>query len=127
MADATYPAELRYHREHDWASVDGDIATFGITWWAQDALGDVVFFDPPDVGAAIRADESYGELESVKAVSDLIAPLDGEVVEVNQAVVDSPELVNDDPYGAWLVRVRMSDATQVDGLLDAEAYQALIG
>lgn len=126
MSTQTFPAELRYHEEHDWARIDGEIAEFGITWYAQDALGDVVFFAPPEVGASVRAGGSYGELESVKAVSDLIAPLDGEVVEVNQAVVDQPESVNADPYGAWLVRVRMSDPGQLEGLLDADGYRAIV-
>lgn len=126
MSNATYPAGLHYHVEHDWAQIDGDVATFGITWHAQHSLGDVVFFDPPEVGATIRANESYGELESVKAVSDLIAPLDGEVVEVNQQVVDQPELVNEDPYGAWLVKVRMATPSQVGDLLSAEQYMELV-
>jgi len=127
MSEATYPEELKYHEEHDWARLDGDVATFGITWYAQDALGDVVFFDPPEVGAAIKAGESYGELESVKAVSDLIAPLDGEVVEINDKMVETPEGVNDDPYDAWLIKVKLSDPAQLASLLDADAYRKLIG
>lgn len=127
MAAASYPNELRYHEAHDWVSVDGDVASFGVTWHAQDALGDVVYFAPPEVGATLRAGESYGELESVKAVSDVIAPLGGEVLEVNDGVVGSPEQVNEDPYGSWLVKVRLDDPSAVDGLLDAEAYQALLG
>ena len=123
---ATYPPELRYHAEHDWARVSGDTAEFGITWYAQDALGDVVFFEPPAVGDAISANGSYGELESVKAVSDLIAPLDGEVIEVNQAVIDRPESVNEDPYDAWLVKVRLTDTSQVDKLLTATDYEDLV-
>ena len=123
-AAESYPEDLNYHQEHDWARIDGDTATFGITWYAQDALGEVVFFDPPDVGAQIRANESYAEVESVKAVSDVIAPLSGEVLEVNSAVADEPETVNEDPYGAgWLVRVRLTEPAEVDALLDPEAYK----
>jgi glycine cleavage system H protein len=125
-AAATYPDELRYHKEHDWAQLDGDVATFGITWYAQDALGDIVFFAPPQVGATVKADTSYGELESVKAVSDLIAPLDGDVVEVNQSVVDTPESVNEDPYSAWLVKVRLADPASFEALMDAAAYRSLV-
>src|ERR671931_2785346 len=125
MAAEHYPDDLRYHREHDWARIDGDEATLGITWFAQDALGELVHFEPPAEGASVAKDESYGEVESVKAVSDLISPLSGEVVEVNQAVVDAPETVNEDPYGGgWLVRVRLSDPSEADSLLDAEAYEA---
>ncbi len=127
MADETYPDDLRYHPEHDWVRVEGDEAVFGITWFAQDALGEVVYFDPPDVGATVTGGESYGELESVKAVSDIIAPAGGEVIGVNGAVRDAPETVNSDPYGAgWLVRVRLSDATEIDGLMDAAAYRAYL-
>lgn len=124
---ARYPGELRYHPEHDWARIEGDDAEFGITWHAQDALGDVVFFDPPEIGSHVDAGGSYGELESVKAVSDLIAPLSGEVLAVNQEVVDQPELVNGDPYASWLVRVRLDDSAQACELLDADAYQQLLG
>lgn len=127
MADATYPEELRYHEAHDWARIDGDVATFGVTWHAQDALGDIVYFAGPEVGQSITAGDGYGELESVKAVSDIIAPMSGEVLEVNQAVVDAPETVNDDPYGAWLVKVKLSDPSEADSLLDAGAYQQLLG
>jgi glycine cleavage system H protein len=127
MADATYPDDLRYHEAHDWARIDGDVATFGVTWHAQDALGDIVYFAGPAIGAQITAGDGYGELESVKAVSDVIAPLTGEVLEVNDAVVESPESVNDDPYGAWLVKVRLDDVASADALLDAAAYQALLG
>ncbi len=127
MSDATYPADLRYHEAHDWARIDGDVATFGVTWHAQDALGDIVYYAGPEVGQQVKAGDSYGELESVKAVSDIIAPLSGEVLEVNDAVSESPEQVNGDPYGAWLVKVRLSDTAEVDGLLDADAYQALLG
>ena len=122
---AEYPDDLRYHPDHDWARVDGDTATFGITWYAQDTLGEVVFFDPPTVGATVTKDESYAEIESVKAVSDVIAPLSGEIVEVNTALGDSPETVNSDPYGeGWMVKVRLSDPSELDSLLDASAYAA---
>ncbi len=126
-ADESYPDGLRYHREHDWARIEGDEATLGITWYAQDALGELVHFEPPEVGAKIERDASYGEVESVKAVSDLIAPLSGEVLEVNQKVVDEPETVNEDPYGdGWLVRIRPGDASEADGLLDSSAYQSFL-
>jgi glycine cleavage system H protein len=125
LADETYPPELKYHPEHDWARVDGDEATFGITWYAQDALGEVVFFDPPDVGSTVSANQSYAEVESVKAVSDVFAPLSGEVVAVNEALADTPERINDDPYGdGWLVRVKLSDESEKDVLMDAAAYTA---
>ena len=123
----SYPDDLLYHPEHDWARTDGDLATLGITWYAQDSLGDIVHFEPPAEGASIPKDESYGEVESVKAVSDLVSPLSGEVVEVNQDVVDAPETINDDPYGeGWLVRIRLSDRSEIDSLLDAAAYQKLL-
>ena len=119
-----YPEDLKYHPEHDWARIEGDEATLGITWYAQDALGELVHFEPPEEGAQIAKDASYGEVESVKAVSEVIAPLSGEVVSVNQKVVEAPETVNDDPYGAgWLVRVRLSEPSEVDALLDAGAYR----
>ena len=128
MAEAapeSYPEDLHYHPEHDWARVADDHATFGITWYAQDALGEVVFFDPPEVGASVSASQSYAEVESVKAVSDVIAPLSGEVTEVNEAVSETPELINEDPYDAgWLVKIRLSNPSEVDGLLDASAYKA---
>lgn len=128
MAEASYPADLLYHPEHDWARVEDDIATFGITWHAQDALGEVVFFDPPQVGATVIGGDSYTEVESVKAVSDVVAPLSGEVVEVNESLADSPEIINDDPYGeGWMVKVRISDPAEIDDLLDATAYQATLG
>jgi glycine cleavage system H protein len=126
-ASERYPAELKYHPEHDWARVDGDEATLGITWFAQDALGELVHYEPPEEGATIAKDAAYGEVESVKAVSDVIAPLSGEVVAVNRTIVDEPETVNEDPYGeGWLVRIRLADPGEVDSLLDAEAYQALL-
>lgn len=128
MAEASYPDNLLYHPEHDWARVEGDEATFGITWFAQEQLGEVVFFDPPTVGDTISANQSYAEVESVKAVSDVIAPVSGEIVAVNEALSGAPELVNSDPYGdGWLVRVRMSDPSEVDGLLDAAAYRETLG
>jgi glycine cleavage system H protein len=124
VADASYPDDLKYHPEHDWARVDGDTATLGITWYAQDQLGEVVFFDPPDVGASITKDQSYAEVESVKAVSDVVAPLSGEIVEVNEALKDSPEQINEDSYGeGWLVKVKLSDPSEVDQLMDATSYQ----
>ena len=123
MADASYPEDLLYHPEHDWVRIDGDNATFGITWFAQDALGEVVFFDPPEVGSSTTKDESYAEVESVKAVSDVVAPLSGEIVEVNTALGDAPETINEDPYGeGWLVKVRLSDQGEVDQLLDQKTY-----
>ena len=125
MAEASYPDDLKYHPEHDWARVDGDVATLGITWYAQDQLGEVVFFDPPAVGTSINKDQPYAEVESVKAVSDVIAPVSGEIVEVNEALKDSPEQINEDPYGeGWLVRVRLSDTSELDSLLDSESYQS---
>ena len=127
MAEASYPEDLKYHAEHDWVRIEGDQATFGITWYAQDALGEVVFFDPPEVGASVSKDEAYAEVESVKAVSDVFAPLSGEIVEVNEALADSPEKVNSDPYGeGWMVKVRLSDPSEVDALLDVSAYRDLL-
>jgi glycine cleavage system H protein len=128
VADESYPADLRYHREHDWVRAEGDEAVFGITWYAQDALGEVVYYDPPAVGASIAKDGPYGELESVKAVSDIIAPASGEVIAVNAAVTDRPEIVNEDPYGeGWLVRVKLSDPAELDDLLDQPAYREYLG
>lgn len=128
MAEASYPDDLLYHPEHDWARVDPahpDEATFGITWFAQDSLGEVVFFDPPKVGANVTKDAPYTEIESVKAVSDVVSPLSGEIVAVNDALADAPEAINEDPYGAgWLVRVRLSDPSEQEALLDAAAYEA---
>ena len=122
-----YPDDLKYHEEHDWARVEGDEATLGITWFAADALGELVHFEPPEVGSNVTKDQSYGEVESVKAVSDVIAPLSGEVLSVNEQVVDAPETVNDDPYGnGWLIRVRLSDPGELDALLDASAYQQVL-
>jgi glycine cleavage system H protein len=127
VAEESYPEDLRYHPEHDWARIEGDTATLGITWYGQDALGDLVHYEPPDVGAALSKDGAYGEVESTKAVSDLIAPLSGEVLEVNQKVVDAPETVNDDPYGeGWLVRIRLSDSSEVDSLLDVDRYKQVV-
>ena len=119
-----YPDDLRYHPEHDWARIDGEVATFGITWFAQDQLGEVVFFDPPEVGKTVRKGDPYAEVESVKAVSDVIAPLSGEIVEVNDGLSSGPEAINDDPYETgWMVKVRLSDPSEVDALMDAAAYQ----
>jgi glycine cleavage system H protein len=127
VADESYPEDLKYHPEHDWARVEGDIATFGITWFAQDQLGEVVFFDPPEIGSEVKSGESYAEVESVKAVSDVFAPLTGEVLEVNAALSDTPELINDDPYGqGWLVRVKLGDPAEADELLDVGAYRQLL-
>jgi glycine cleavage system H protein len=123
VAEASYPEDLKYHAEHDWARIEGDQATFGITWYAQDALGEVVFFDPPEVGSTITKDDSYAEVESVKAVSDVIAPLSGEIVEVNTELGDSPETINSDPYGeGWLVKIKMSDPSETESLLDQATY-----
>jgi glycine cleavage system H protein len=126
-ATESYPAELKYHREHDWARVEGDEAVLGITWFAQDALGELVHYEAPEEGAAVTKDQPYGEVESVKAVSDVIAPLSGEVIEVNRKVVDAPETVNADPYGeGWLVRVRLTKPAEAEELLDADAYQQVV-
>ncbi|MFI4993218.1 MAG: glycine cleavage system protein GcvH [Solirubrobacterales bacterium] len=135
MAEANYPADLLYHPEHDWARIDPEdpdpthpIATLGITWYAQDALGEVVFFDPPAVGTTLTKDAPYAEVESVKAVSDVVAPLSGEIVEVNDSLADSPQMINEDPYGeGWLVKVRLADPSERDALMDAEAYSAGLG
>jgi glycine cleavage system H protein len=127
MADASYPDDLLYHPEHDWARVDGEEATFGITWYAQDQLGEVVFYQAPTVGSTISKDEPYTEVESVKAVSDVIAPLSGEVIAVNEALADDPEKINEDPYGdGWLVKVRLSDPSETSSLMDAAAYEATL-
>jgi glycine cleavage system H protein len=127
MAEASYPDDLLYHPEHDWARLEDEEATFGITWFAQDALGEVVFFEPPEVGAEVSKDAPYAEVESVKAVSDVYAPLSGEVVAVNEALEEAPQTINEDPYGeGWLVKVRLSDPSEVDQLLDAEAYRKLL-
>jgi glycine cleavage system H protein len=123
----SYPDELKYHREHDWVRIDGDEAVLGITWFAQDALGELVHYEPPEEGAAVIKDEPYGEVESVKAVSDVIAPLSGEVIEVNRKVVDEPEIVNADPYGdGWLARIRLSDPSEAESLLDVETYKQFV-
>ena len=130
MAQASYPEELLYHPEHDWARIDGNdpqLATLGITWYAQDSLGEVVFFDPPAVGTTLAKDASYAEVESVKAVSDVIAPLSGEIVEVNEALSENPAMINEEPYdGGWLVKVRMSDPAEREGLMDAATYKGTL-
>jgi glycine cleavage system H protein len=128
LTEANYPDELLYHDQHDWARLDGDEhAVLGITWYAQDSLGEVVFFDPPEVGATIDKDSSYAEVESVKAVSDVIAPLSGEIVEINDSLSDSPEKINADPYGeGWLAKVRLSAPAEAEGLLDAGEYRKLV-
>jgi glycine cleavage system H protein len=127
MADESYPEDLKYHPEHDWARIEGDQATLGITWYAQDALGEVVFLEPPEVGAEIKKDSAYAEVESVKAVSDVYAPLSGEITEVNEALKDTPETINEDPYGAgWLAKIKLLDPSEADDLLDAEAYKKLL-
>src|SRR6266571_2622593 len=126
-AAESYPDDLKYHSEHDWARIDGDEATLGITWYAQDALGELVHYEAPDDGSTVSKDESYGEVESVKAVSDLISPLSGEVFEVNSKVVDAPETVNEDPYGdGWLIRIRMSSPDELEQLLDVAAYKKVL-
>lgn len=126
-AGESYPDDLRYHDEHDWARLEGDEAALGITWFAADALGELVHFEPPEVGSNVAKDQSYGEVESVKAVSDVIAPLSGEVLAVNAHVVDAPETVNEDPYGnGWLIRIRLTDPGEVDALLDAGAYRQVL-
>jgi glycine cleavage system H protein len=123
----SYPEELKYHREHDWARIEGGEAVLGITWFAQDALGELVHFEAPTQGSQVAKDSSYGEIESVKAVSDVIAPLSGEVLEVNQSAADAPETINEDPYGAgWLIRIRLADPSEVDALLDAAAYKQVL-
>jgi glycine cleavage system H protein len=127
VADESYPEDLLYHPEHDWVRMEGDEATFGITWYAQDALGEVVFFDPPEVGGEVKANQPYAEVESVKAVSDVYAPMSGEIVDVNQSLADTPEKINDDPYGdGWLVKVKLTDPSEKDSLLDVNAYKDLL-
>jgi glycine cleavage system H protein len=127
LAEASYPSDLKYHAEHDWARIDGDIATMGITWYAQAQLGEVVFFDPPEVGSTVTKDQPYAEVESVKAVSDVVSPLSGEITEVNEALSDSPEQVNDEPYGeGWMVKIRLSNVGEADELMDASAYEATL-
>jgi glycine cleavage system H protein len=127
LAEASYPPDLKYHPEHDWARIDGDIATLGITWYAQDQLGEVVFFDPPEVGSTVTKDQPYAEVESVKAVSDVVAPLSGEITEVNAALGDAPEQINEDPYGeGWMVRIRLSNVSETDDLMDASAYEGTL-
>jgi glycine cleavage system H protein len=127
LPEESYPEDLKYHPEHDWARIDGDTATFGVTWYAQDSLGEVVFFEPPDVGTEVSKDATYAEVESVKAVSDVYAPLSGEVTEVNEGLGDNPERINEDPYGeGWMVRVRLSDPSEADDLMAAAAYKELL-
>jgi glycine cleavage system H protein len=127
MTEPSYPDDLRYHEQHDWVRVDGDIATLGVTWYAQDALGEVVYYSPPQVGDTVTRDSDYGELESTKAVSALVAPVSGEVTEVNEALDGSESTINDDPYGdGWLIRLRMSDPAELESLMDADAYQAFL-
>lgn len=124
---SNYPDDLKYHPEHDWARIEGDQATFGITWYAQDALGEVVFYDPPEVGTEVGKDKPYAEVESVKAVSDVFAPLSGEITEVNEALSDAPEAINSDPYGeGWLVKAKLSDPSEAEGLMDAEGYRKML-
>jgi glycine cleavage system H protein len=126
-ASESYPDDLQYHPEHDWARIDGDEATFGVTWYAQDSLGEIVFFDPPEVGSTVAKDQAYAEVESVKAVSDVFAPLSGEITAVNDSLADSPEKVNEDPYGeGWMVKVRLSDPSEADQLLEVGAYKDLL-
>jgi glycine cleavage system H protein len=132
MAEASYPDDLLYHAEHDWARIDDDahppVATLGITWYAQDALGEVVFFEPPSLGTTLAKDAPYAEVESVKAVSDVVAPLSGEIVEVNDSLAENPQTINEDPYGeGWLVKVRLADLTERDALMDAGSYSATLG
>ena len=128
MADASYPEDLLYHPEHDWAKVDDGVAIFGVTWFAQDALGEVVYFDPPEVGTTVTKDEPYAEVESVKAVSDVFAPLSGEIIEVNTTLGDSPETINSDPYDeGWMVKVRLSDVSEIDALMDQATYLESLG
>ena len=127
MAEETYPDDISYHPEHDWARIERDTATFGVTWYAQDALGEVVFYEPPEVGKAVTKDEAYAEVESVKAVSDVYAPLSGEVTEVNPALAENPEKINGDPYGeGWMVKVKLSDPSEAEALMDAAAYKKLL-
>jgi len=127
VADESYPEELKYHAEHDWARIDGEEAVFGVTWYAQDALGEVVFYDPPEVGETLSKDQAYAEVESVKAVSDVFAPLSGEIIEVNATLAESPEQINHDPYGdGWLVKVKLSDTSELESLLDVDAYKNLL-
>ena len=127
MAEASYPSDLKYHAEHDWARIEGETATLGITWYAQEQLGEVVFFDPPEVGSTVTKDQPYAEVESVKAVSDVVAPLSGEITEVNEGLGDSPEQVNEDPYGqGWMVKIRLTNVSEADELMDASAYEATL-
>ena len=125
--EESYPEDLKYHPEHDWARIEGEEATFGITWYAQNSLGEVVFFEPPDVGTTVSKDSTYAEVESVKAVSDVYSPLSGEVIAVNEEISENPERINEDPYGeGWLVKVKLSDPSEADALMDAAAYRELL-
>ena len=127
MADESYPEDLRYHQEHDWVRIEGGEATFGITWYAQDSLGEVVFYDGPEVGPSVSKDSSYAEVESVKAVSDVIAPMSGEIVALNEVLGEAPEKINEDPYGeGWLIRVKLSAPEEAESLLEAAAYRELL-
>ena len=127
MSTEEYPDGLLYHPEHDWAKLDGDTATFGVTWYAQDALGEVVFYEAPDVGTTVTKDQAYAEVESVKAVSDVFAPLSGEITEANEALADDPEKINSDPYGdGWMVKIKLSDPSETKGLMDADAYRKML-
>jgi glycine cleavage system H protein len=127
LAEASYPSDLKYHAEHDWARIEGDTATMGITWYAQDQLGELVFFDPPEVGSTVTKDQPYAEIESVKAVSDVIAPLSGEITEVNETLSDAPETINEDPYGdGWMVKIRLSNVGEADDLMDASGYEGTL-
>jgi len=127
LAEASYPSDLKYHAEHDWARIDGDIATMGITWYAQEQLGEVVFFDPPEVGASVTKDQPYAEVESVKAVSDVVAPLSGEITEINETLGDAPEQINEDPYGeGWMAKIRLSNVSEADDLMDSSAYEGTL-
>ncbi|MRS12443.1 MAG: glycine cleavage system protein GcvH [Actinobacteria bacterium] len=122
-----YPKDLKYDREHEWVRAEGDVATIGISFFAQDQLGEVVYVDLPSAGDSVTAGVSFGEVESVKSVSELFSPVTGEIVEVNDALSDSPETVNEDCYGeGWMIKVRLSDTSQVDGLMDADGYQEFL-
>jgi glycine cleavage system H protein len=121
------PAELKYTKDHEWAKVDGDVVTVGITDYAQGELGDVVYVDLPDVGAEVSQNDTFGSIEAVKAVADMYSPVSGEVVEVNEAISDAPETINQDPYGeGWMVKIRISNPDELNSLMDAAAYKDLL-